>query len=162
LLDSLIETITANEEYKEKYKFDKIQFVKEYEPDLPKVPCTSSEIEQVLRNIIRNAAQAIFGQEKLAADPKIILHLRHEVEKNMVCIEVEDNGPGMDEALQRRIFEPFFTTKPPGEGIGLGLAVSYFLITVAHQGTLDVQSTPGQGTRFQIRLPLLSDTSIQL
>lgn len=157
LLDSLLETINVSEEYKTKYKFDKIQFVKEYEPGLPKVPCISSEIEQVLRNIIRNAAQAIYSQDKPTAKPTIVLRLRFEGAKNMICIEVEDNGPGMDEAVQRRIFEPFYTTKPPGEGIGLGLAVSFFLITVAHQGTLDVESTPGKGAKFLIRLPIGKD-----
>jgi signal transduction histidine kinase len=118
------------------------------------VPCISSEIEQVIRNIIRNAAQAIFDQENPPAEPKIVLRTRYEVETKMALIEVEDNGPGMDEAVQRRIFEPFFTTKPPGEGTGLGLAVSYFLITVAHQGTMDVVSVPGKGAIFLIRLPL--------
>ncbi len=159
LLDSLLDTIIADEEYRRKYKFDKIEFVKEYEPDLPKVPCISSEIEQVIRNITRNAAQAIFDQENPPPEPKIILRTRYEAEKNMVSIEVEDNGPGMDEMVLRRIFEPFFTTKPPGEGIGLGLAVSYFLITVAHQGMLDVKSVPGKGTRFIIQLPLSKNKS---
>ena len=159
LLDSLLDTIIADEEYGRKYRFDRIEFVKEYEPDLPKVPCTSSEIEQVIRNIIRNAAQAIYDQENPPSEPKIILRTRYEAEQNMVCIEVEDNGPGMDETVLRRIFEPFFTTKPPGEGIGLGLAVSYFLITVAHQGMLDVKSVPGQGTRFIVHLPLAKNKS---
>jgi signal transduction histidine kinase len=72
----------------------------------------------------------------------------------MALIEVEDNGTGMDESVQRRIFEPFFTTKPPGEGTGLGMAVSYFLVTVAHQGFMDVESEPGKGTICSVRLPL--------
>ena len=159
LLDSLLDTIIADEEYRRKYKFDKIEFVKEYDSNLPKVPCISSEIEQVIRNIIRNAAQAIFEHENPASEPKIILRTRYESEENMVSIEVEDNGPGMDEMVLRRIFEPFFTTKPPGEGIGLGLAVSYFLITVAHQGMLDVKSVPGKGTRFIVQLPLAKNKS---
>jgi signal transduction histidine kinase len=82
------------------------------------------------------------------------LRTRHEAERNLVLIEVEDNGVGMDETVQRRVFEPFFTTKPPGEGTGLGLAVSYFLITVAHQGLMDIESEPGKGTIFSIRIPL--------
>lgn len=154
LLDSLIETILSNEEYIKKYHFDRISIVKEYAPEMPDVPCISSEIEQVMRNVIRNAAQAIFDQEAQPAEPKITLRTRYETEKKMVLIEVEDNGVGMDENIQRRIFEPFFTTKPPGEGTGLGLAVSYFLITVAHQGLMDVESVPGMGTKFSIRLPL--------
>jgi len=154
LLDSLLDTIMTSEEFKGKYQFEKIQFVKEYDPDLPDVPCISSEIEQVMRNVMRNAAQAIFDQENPPDEPTIILRTRYEVEKNMVLIEVEDNGKGMDDTVQRRMFEPFFTTKPPGEGTGLGLAVSYFLITVAHQGLMSVDSAPGKGAKFSIRLPL--------
>ncbi len=161
LLDSLLDSIMANEEYRREYNFDKIELVKDYDPGLPDVPCISSEIEQVIRNVIRNAAQAIFEQENPPAEPKIVLRTRHEVEKNMVLIEVEDNGPGMDETVQRRMFEPFFTTKPPGKGTGLGLAVSYFLITVAHQGMMDVESVPGKGARFSIRLPLENMKSVK-
>jgi PAS domain S-box-containing protein len=154
LLNSLLDLNVLDEEDADKFDFDKIELVKEYDPDLPDVPCITSEIEQVMRNVIRNSAQAILEQENPPAEPKIILRTIHEVEENMILIEVEDNGPGMDETVQRRIFEPFFTTKPPGEGIGLGLAVSYFLITVAHQGTMDVESELGKGAKFSIRLPL--------
>jgi len=154
LLDSLLETILVNEKYKSRYQFDRIKFVKEYDADLPEVPCISSEIEQVMRNLIRNAAQALLDQEVIQENPRITIHIRLEAERNMVLIMVEDNGVGMDETVQRRVFEPFFTTKPPGEGTGLGLAVSYFLITVAHQGLMDVESEPGSGTKFSIRLPL--------
>lgn len=155
LLDSLIETIMASEEYKKKYQLGRLNITKDYEDNIPEVPCISSEIEQVMRNLIRNAAQAIFNQEVPPENPKIILRTRYEATRNMVLISVEDNGVGMDEAVQRRVFEPFFTTKPPGEGTGLGLAVSYFLITVAHQGIMDVESEPGRGTTFTIGLPLL-------
>lgn len=154
LLDSLVETLLSNAEFKTKYNFDSIEFIKDYDASLPEVPCISSEIEQVLRNLIRNAAQAVMDQEGLMDNPKIILRTRHEVARNAALIEVEDNGTGMDEIVQRRVFEPFFTTKPPGEGTGLGLAVSYFLITVAHQGIMDVKSEPGKGSVFSIRLPL--------
>jgi PAS domain S-box-containing protein len=154
LLDSILETLMSEEEYKIKYHFDRVELIKEYDPNLPEVPCISSEIEQVIRNLIRNAAQAIFDQETEPQNPKVTLRTRHEAERNLVLIEVEDNGVGMDETVQRRVFEPFFTTKPPGEGTGLGLAVSYFLITVAHQGLMDIESEPGKGTIFSIRIPL--------
>jgi PAS domain S-box-containing protein len=154
LLDSLLEMVLSNEEYMKKYHFDRIEFVKEYDANLPDVPCISSEIEQVMRNLIRNAVQSLFDNDISPENPKVILRTRHEAERNLVLIEVEDNGEGMDEMVQRRVFEPFFTTKPPGEGTGLGLAVSYFLITVAHNGLMDVESEPGKGTVFSIRLPL--------
>ena len=69
-------------------------------------------------------------------------------------MEIEDNGPGMDEETRKRIFEPFFTTKGPGAGTGLGLSVSYFIITKNHRGEMEVESELQKGTRFTIRLPL--------
>ena len=75
-------------------------------------------------------------------------------DEDMVRVEIEDNGPGMDEATRKRAFEPFFTTKPPGSGTGLGLSVSYFIVTEDHGGTVTVESSPGAGTRFVIRLPI--------
>jgi signal transduction histidine kinase len=69
-------------------------------------------------------------------------------------MEIEDNGPGMDEATQKRVFEPFFTTKPVGIGTGLGLSVSYFIVTDQHQGEMKVVSSPGSGAKFIINLPI--------
>ena len=71
-----------------------------------------------------------------------------------ICIEIEDNGPGIDESIINQIFNPFFTTKKQGVGTGLGLWVSYFIIQEKHQGTITVESTPGKGTRFIMHLPL--------
>lgn len=68
-------------------------------------------------------------------------------------MEIEDNGPGMDEATRKRVFEPFFTTKLAGVGTGLGLSVSYFIITENHNGEMWVESAPGRGSTFSIRLP---------
>ena len=70
-----------------------------------------------------------------------------------MIIKVKDNGPGMNDETRRRIFEPFFTTKDVGLGTGLGLSVSYFIITAHHQGQLDVISSPNQGACFIIKLP---------
>jgi len=77
---------------------------------------------------------------------------------NLLRLEIEDNGPGIDQETRKRIFEPFFTTKPVGVGTGLGLSVSYFIITENHQGELTVESRPGEGTKFIIRLPLVRKT----
>jgi signal transduction histidine kinase len=71
----------------------------------------------------------------------------------MVRIDVEDNGPGMDEKTRKRAFEPFFTTKDVGVGTGLGLSVSYFIVTNNHNGKMSVDSTPGKGSVFRIYLP---------
>ena len=71
-----------------------------------------------------------------------------------VRIEIEDNGPGMSEESRKRVFEPFFTTKKVGEGTGLGLSVSYFIVVENHGGQMEVESVPGQGTTFTVVLPL--------
>jgi polar amino acid transport system substrate-binding protein len=71
-----------------------------------------------------------------------------------VIVEIEDNGPGMDEETKTRIFEPFFTTKAVGVGTGLGLYISYFIIVENHKGSINVESFPGKGTRFIIHLPV--------
>ncbi|HQH98801.1 MAG TPA: ATP-binding protein [Spirochaetota bacterium] len=72
----------------------------------------------------------------------------------MARIEVEDNGPGMDQDTAKRIFEPFFTTKPVGQGTGLGLSVSYFIVTRNHHGMMSVETVKDKGTKFIISLPL--------
>jgi signal transduction histidine kinase len=72
----------------------------------------------------------------------------------MIRAEISDNGPGMREKERKRVFEPFFTTKTVGEGTGLGLAVSYFIVTENHKGSIEVESSPGQGTKFIIQLPI--------
>ncbi len=72
----------------------------------------------------------------------------------MVRIEIADNGPGIDQEIQKKIFEPFFTTKPVGIGTGLGLSVSYFIICENHQGKMGVTSYKGEGATFYIELPV--------
>lgn len=98
------------------------------------IPCEGAKIQQVLLNILRNGAQAMQKNEN--ATPCFVLSLLVEKE------------------TQKRVFEPFFTTRPTGVGTGLGLSVSYFIITENHSGTMDVISTPGKGSKFIIRLPL--------
>ncbi len=111
------------------------------------------EISQVILNVLRNAAQALTKQDAPATHRKIIVPLRQD--GDMACIDVEDNGPGMDEATRKRVLEPFFTTKEVGVGTGLGLSVSYFIVTNNHKGTMTVTSSPGKGATFCFRLPLV-------
>ena len=75
-------------------------------------------------------------------------------EERYALIEVEDDGHGMKGEVRRRVFEPFFTTKEPGVGTGLGLSVSYMIVTQNHKGLMEVESKPGKGARFSVRLPL--------
>jgi signal transduction histidine kinase len=115
------------------------------------VPCIGNELEQVLLNLLKNAAQAIH-QRPERGPGRVILRTRRN--PPWAEIQVEDNGGGMPEAVRRRIFEPFFTTKEVGQGTGLGLFVSYFIITNNHKGQMEVQSSLGQGSLFTLRLPL--------
>jgi PAS domain S-box-containing protein len=151
LIDNVLELAGKDYDLKKRYDFRKIEIIKEFDSNLPLVPCTETEIEQVILNLINNSAWAV-ANEKSDDPPQI--RLRVNVENQMARIEIEDNGPGMDEATRKKIFEPFFTTKPVGEGTGLGLSVSYMIITNNHQGTMEVVSELGKGTKFIIQLPL--------
>ncbi len=152
LLDDTLELASSDYDLKKQYDFRKIRIVREYQPDLPATPCTRTEIEQVLLNLLKNSAQAMALSPVPGREPTIAL--RTGVREGHALIEVRDNGPGMDEATRKRVFEPFFTTKDPGIGTGLGLSVSYFIITNNHGGEFRVESAPGAGTTFTILLPL--------
>ena len=141
------------------YDFRKIVVTKEYASPRPEVTCTPAKLQQVFLNILQNAAEAMtLGKENAPQEEPPHLILRVFLDQGEVQVEIEDNGPGMDEATQTRLFEPFFTTKPVGRGTGLGLSVSYFIVTEHLQGRLSVESQPGQGARFRISLPPAADT----
>jgi PAS domain S-box-containing protein len=114
---------------------------------VPLVSGDPSQLQQVLVNLMTNAAQAIGD-----AQGRIAVSLRPEADGAALRLSVADSGCGMNEQTLARIFEPFFTTKPVGEGTGLGLSVAHGIIK-AHGGRIDVESTPGQGSRFDIVLP---------
>ena len=154
LLDKAVELATHDYDLKKKYDFRRILIIRKYNPALAAVPCVATEIEQVVLNLLRNAAQAMHqGEtEQRREPPCIALRLRRE--HQFAVIEVADNGPGIDDGHLNRIFEPFFTTKEVGVGTGLGLSVSYFIITNNHNGVLSAESVPGQGATFIIRLPI--------
>jgi len=152
LLDNTIEMAQNDYDLKKNFDFKHIDLVREYDPELKTLWCTETELEQVILNLLKNAAHALFGKEE-GGTPQIVI--RTKAGPETVVIEVEDNGPGMDEKTRKRLFEPFFTTKQVGKGTGLGLSVSYMIITNNHDGQLEVQSELGKGTRFTIRLPLV-------
>ncbi|CAD5200477.1 ATP-binding protein [Pseudomonas sp. FEN] len=126
--------------------------IRQFDPQLGPVPGTANELEQVLLNLLKNAAQAIHQRENDSEPGRITLRTR--LNPPWAEIQVEDNGVGMPEHIRKRTFEPFFTTKEIGQGTGLGLSVSYFIITNNHKGQMEVQSTPGAGTCVTLRLPL--------
>ena len=155
ILEQAIELAASDYDLKKKYDFRSIKIIRDYAPEMPDIPVVAVEIEQVLLNLLKNAAQAMIVTSVERA-PQITLRLCRD--KRYAVIEVEDNGPGMDETIRRRVFEPFFTTREPGIGTGLGLSVSYMIITQNHKGLLEVASTPGNGACFTVRLPLTSQT----
>jgi PAS domain S-box-containing protein len=126
----------------------------EFAPDLPLVPCLSGEFNQVILNLIINAAHAIDAAIKKGLRDKGTILLRTRRDGKWAEIAVKDNGTGIPADIQPRIFEPFFTTKEVGKGTGQGLALAHSAIVRRHQGQLWFETEPGQGTTFLIRLPL--------
>jgi PAS domain S-box-containing protein len=150
LVEKSLELIHQDYNLAENYDFKRITIVREYSPDNPSVPCSPQQIQQVVFNLLRNAAQAL--AQAGTSDP--IITVRTYVSGDWVTLEVEDNGPGMDEETRRKVFEPFFTTKAPGHGTGLGLSITYFIVRENHGGEIWVESEPGKGAKFVVKLPL--------
>ena len=141
------------------FDFKSLDIVHEYDPRLGPVPVIANEIEQVLLNLLKNGAQAIHQRDDEEEGELGRITLRTRLNPPWAEIQVEDNGCGMPENVRKRIFEPFFTTKEVGQGTGLGLSVSYFIVTNNHKGQMEVQSELGVGTCFTIRLPLGAEIS---
>lgn len=135
---------------------------------LPPVLADATQVEQALLNLCTNAVHAIQGQgsergsihvEAATVQPDQRLSERLGLASiDYVALTVRDSGPGMDAATLERIFEPFFTTKPVGQGTGLGLAVVHGVMRT-HEGGVDVQSTPGQGSRFTLYFPVATSAT---
>jgi len=152
LIDQAVEIAGNDFDLAIGFDFKGQAIVRQFDAKLGPVPCTANELEQVLLNLLKNAAQAIHLRPQPCEPGRITLRTRFN--PPWAEIQVEDNGIGMPEAVRKRTFEPFFTTKEIGQGTGLGLSVSYFIITNNHKGQMEVHSTPGQGTCFTLRLPL--------
>ncbi|MFL5803499.1 MAG: ATP-binding protein [Roseiflexaceae bacterium] len=130
------------------HKLRDVTVLREYDPLLPGIMARGGELNQVWTNLLDNAIDAMGGHGTI----RVIT--RHE--NNFAMVEIADDGPGIPPEVQGRIFEPFFTTKDVGIGTGLGLDISLRIIQ-QHNGTIEVQSRPGQ-TRFIIRLPIHQST----
>jgi signal transduction histidine kinase len=120
------------------------QVVREYGV-VPEVECMASQLNQVFLNLLVNAAQAIVGHGTIT--------LRTGSDAGNAWVEIEDTGSGIPAENLKRIFDPFFTTKPVGQGTGLGLSISYGIVR-KHNGSIEVRSTPGQGSTFRVTVPL--------
>jgi two-component system NtrC family sensor kinase len=149
--------VIAHNEYK---------YVAEVETDfgeLPPVPCYLGEINQVVLNLLVNAAHAISGVVKdSGAMGKLTVRTRFDA--NEVEIAIGDSGTGIPEAAREKVFDPFFTTKEVGKGTGQGLAIAHSVIVKKHGGTLRFQTECGKGTTFFIRLPVgepVADRSVE-
>lgn len=152
-----------------------IGVIKDY-GDLPPVECYGGQLNQVFMNILSNAIDALeehWANSILApssttaptpdADDEAVsspswqptIHIRtHLLPDNQVLIAIADNGPGIPDQIQSKLFDPFFTTKPIGKGTGMGLAISYQIVTEKHHGTLTCDSSPENGTVFKMVIPV--------
>ena len=136
-----------------------IQIVKEYGA-LPEVQCYAGQLNQVFMNIIANAIDAIeenYSDRPSAETTKNIgkIKIRTEVrEPDQIKITIGDNAKGITPEVQKRLFDPFFTTKPVGKGTGMGLSISFQVITEIHRGRLSCESAIGEGTDFVIEIPI--------
>jgi signal transduction histidine kinase len=122
-----------------------VQVTRDFERDLPSIQAFPGELNQVWTNLLDNAIDAV------AEGGHVTVSARREGE--LLRVEIRDDGPGIPPEIQSRIWEPFFTTKPVGEGTGLGLEVVQRIVVRRHDGTIAVESVPGD-TRFTVRLPL--------
>lgn len=150
IIDDSIELAQKDYSLETKYDFRFIKIEKIIEEEIA-VACVKTEIEQVVFNLLKNAAQAFCEHKQVDS---ALIRIKVYRDENWAIIDVIDNGPGMNEDSKRRVFEPFFTTKPVGVGTGLGLSVCYFIITQSHSGSMQVESQLGEGTRFIIKLPI--------
>ncbi|MEM9948214.1 MAG: PAS domain-containing protein [Cyanobacteria bacterium P01_D01_bin.36] len=124
-----------------------VQLIKNY-GELPPVHCYAGQLNQVFMNIISNAIDAI----EAVNTPQITLATA--LVEDQVIVTIQDNGVGMPEEVRSQIFNPFYTTKPIGQGTGMGLSISYQIVTERHGGSLQVSSTPGEGTTLRLQIPL--------
>lgn len=144
---------------KAKQERPEIQIIKEY-TQLPLVDCYPGQLNQVFMNLLANAIDALDESNhkrtfpEIVINPNIIKICTFVTNDNQVTISIADNGSGIPETIRSKLFDPFFTTKPVGKGTGLGLSISYQIVTEKHGGKLWCDSTQGQGTKFEIEIPI--------
>ncbi|MBS1532512.1 MAG: GHKL domain-containing protein [Bacteroidetes bacterium] len=131
------------------------EMVTHFDPDLPKANVVQQDMGRVLLNLINNAFYAVNQKAKTAAPGyKPTVELTTSAGNGQIEIRVKDNGNGIPASIKDKIMQPFFTTKPTGEGTGLGLSLSYDIVTKGHGGKIDVDSKEGEYTEFKITLPI--------
>ena len=130
------------------------------DPELPPVSCLPGEVGQVVLNIVVNAAHAIAERLGTGSAELGRISIKTKCSGEHAEIRITDSGCGMPPEVMERIFDPFYTTKEVGRGTGQGLAISHSVIVDKHGGTIDVESVPGEGTTFIIRIPIEESCSI--
>jgi signal transduction histidine kinase len=137
------------------------EIVKDFDETLPRVPCLSGSFNQVILNLVINAAHAI--AEKIGANPAVkgTITISTGLSGGVAEIRVRDTGTGIPEAIRDKIFDPFFTTKPLGKGTGQGLAIAHGVVVDQHGGSLSFETEVGRGTVFIIRLPIQIPSEIK-
>jgi two-component system, NtrC family, sensor kinase len=135
------------------------EMVTDFDPGLPPIPCLPGELNQVILNLIVNAAHAIGDVVKKTEGTKGVIKISARPNGPWAEIKIADTGAGIPESIRHRIFEPFFTTKEVGKGTGQGLAIAWSTVVEKHRGQLSFESTVGQGTTFTIRLPIRPEVS---
>ncbi|MEA5602128.1 MASE1 domain-containing protein, partial [Nostoc sp. UHCC 0252] len=136
-----------------------IQLIKEY-GQLPLIECNAGSLNQVFMNLLSNAVDGLEESNQgrsfqdISANPSTISIHTRQIDTNQVMITISDNGIGISKEIRSKLFDPFFTTKPVGKGTGLGLFISYQIVTQKHGGNLWCDSTLGKGTKFVIEIPL--------
>lgn len=155
-LNRLVERSLVVSRHEWKYIADAVT---ELDPELPEVPVVVDELNQVMLNLIINAAHAIADALKLRGETRGKITIRTRCEETWAILEVEDTGTGIPPAIRDRIFEPFFTTKPVGKGSGQGLALVHAAVVQHHRGQIEVESETGRGSRFIVKLPLTPPAS---
>jgi signal transduction histidine kinase len=128
--------------------------VTQLDPNLPPVPCSAGDINQVILNILVNAAHAIADSVGDGSGGKGTITVSTRCDGDWVEVRIKDTGTGIPEKVQSRVFEPFFTTKEVGKGTGQGLAIARSVIVEKHGGTIAFETEAGVGTTFIVRLPL--------
>lgn len=128
----------------------------EFDDSVSKVSAVAQDIGRVVLNLCGNAFDALMASPVGArkSDGRPTVSVRTSRRDGSVEIRIEDNGPGIPEDVRDKIFEPFFTTKPTGSGTGLGLSMSYDIVTKGHGGRLDLTSQIGRGATFVVTLPV--------
>jgi signal transduction histidine kinase len=127
----------------------------DYDPNVEQLSIVPQEIARVLLNLFSNAFYAVSEKKKqLSGTFEPVVSVSTQKKGDQVVITVSDNGMGMPQKVAEKVFQPFFTTKPTGEGTGLGLSLSYDIVTKGHGGEMRVESKEGEGTEFIFSLPL--------